>query len=341
MTKLPSVRSRRQVLISGGLLGGALIASGAAANGVFAPGISNLKNAQRDGIAFGTKVVLKAAHKDSGVLESALDDAWNEVVAIEHAASLFRPQSALSRLNANGEIDDAPEALLNMLTHARHIAQLTDGAFDPTVQPLWAIYAKAFSEGRTPFDDELAAVRRLIGWQHIDIDGTRVRLGKPGMALTLNGIAQGYATERCLGALRAAGIENAFVDTGEIGIAGKRDGKDPWTAAIADPRSPGNFLGLSRPASGILATSGDYATVWSADYSQHHIIDPATLRSPPCTSSVSVLAPSGAMADGLATAMMVMGPEKSLALTARLEAVEALIVTKTGERFSTSHFPLV
>ena len=342
MTAWPSKPSRRQVLISGGLLGGALVAGGVAATWpAHAPSALKLTSAQRDGIAFGTKVMLKAAHADAQVLERALDAAWREIVAIEHAASLFRPQSALSRLNAHGELSDAPGPLLAMLEHARHISQLTDGAFDATVQPLWHLYANAFAQGRDVRDDELSAVRDVIGWQHIEVEGTRVRLGKPGMAVTLNGLAQGHATERCLKALHDAGIENAFVDAGEIGIAGKRDDETAWTAAIADPRTPGNYLGLSQPAAGILATSGDYATVWSADYAQHHIIDPATLRSPPQTASVSVLAPSGALADGLATAMMVMGPEKGLALAAKLPDVEALIVTKSGERFATPHFPLV
>lgn len=343
MTTLPSKPSRRQVLISGGLLGGALMTGGAVIAGLPAHVTTdmNLTTDQREGIAFGTKVMLKAAHADAQLLERALDAAWQEIAAIEHAASLFRPHSALSRLNALGEISDAPAPLLAMLEHSRIVCELTDGAFDPTVQPLWQLYADAFAQGRDVRDGELAGVRGSIGWRHIEIQDTTVRLGKPGMALTLNGIAQGYATERCLDALRQAGVENAFVDTGEIGIAGKRDGEAAWTAAIADPRSPGSYLGLSRPAAGILATSGDYATTWSADYSRHHIIDPATLRSPPITASVSVLAPSGALADGLATAMMVIGPELSLALAARLEGVEALIVTKSGEMHSTKHFPLV
>ncbi|MBL8881666.1 MAG: FAD:protein FMN transferase [Hyphomicrobium sp.] len=343
MITWPSKPSRRQVLISGGLLGGALVAGGRMAATVpeHTPSALKLKSAQRNGIAFGTKVTLKAAHPDAQVLERALDAAWREIVAIENAASLFRPQSALSRLNAYGELADAPGPLLVMLEHARHISQLTDGAFDATVQPLWHLYANAFAQGRDVRDNELSAVRDVIGWQHVEVEGNRVRLGKPGMAITLNGLAQGHATERCLKALHEAGIENAFVDAGEIGIAGRRDDETAWTAAIADPRTPGSYLGLSQPAAGILATSGDYATVWSADYAQHHIIDPATLHSPPRTASVSVLAPSGALADGLATAMMVMGPEKSLALAAKLTGVEALIVTKSGERFATAHFPLM
>ena len=262
--------SRRQVLIAGGLAGGAL---GVGMFGDVA-GRAGLLSAERRGLAFGTIVSLKAVHADAGLLERALDAAWAEIVAVEQAASLFNPESALSRLNRDGTLDSPPDALFALLSAALETAQISDGAFDPTVQPLWGLYAKAFAEGRDVRGDELAAVRPLVGWRGIELDRSRVRFAKPGMAVTLNGIAQGFATERCLAALGAHGVEDAFLNTGEIGISGKRDGDSDWQAAIADPRSKDGAILLKRPLSGILATSGDYATTWSADYSHHHILDP-------------------------------------------------------------------
>ena len=141
-----------------------------------------------------------------------------------------------------------------------------------------------------PSDAEIAAVRALIGYRNIAIDGTSVRLARRGMALTLNGIAQGYATERCLKALAAHGIADAFLNTGEIGIAGRRERHEPWTAAIADPRQEGAYIALARPLSGVLATSGDYATAFTADFKANHIFDPETLRSPERMASASVIA---------------------------------------------------
>ena len=325
--------SRRQVLIAGGLVG-AVANVGAYLN---AP---KLKIAQRSGIAFGTTVSLKASHADAIQLNNALDAAWREIVRVEQAASLFRPESALSTLNRMGALVDPPETLVQLIAEALDIARLTGGAFDPTVQPLWRVYANAHAAGRTATDAEIASASALIGWHDIGVSSKRIQLARPGMALTLNGVAQGFATERCLAILKENGIENAFLNTGEIGVAGKRDDRSLWTAAIADPRHPGDYVAFAQPLSGILATSGDYATVWSSDFSHHHILDPKTHRSPPLTASVSVLAQSGSMADGLATAMMVMGPEKSLALARRLPGVAALIVTKAGERFMTHGFPV-
>lgn len=328
--------SRRQVLIAGGL------ASGALGVGMFGnvAARAGLSSAERRGVAFGTIVSLKAVHADAGLLDRALDAAWAEIVAVEQAASLFNPESALSRLNRDGTLDKPPAALFALLSAALEIAQVSDGAFDPTVQPLWGLYANAFAEGRDVREEELAVVRPIVGWRGIELDRGRVRFAKPGMAVTLNGIAQGFATERCLAALSAHGVEDAFLNTGEIGISGKRDDRSDWQAAIADPRSKDGAILLKRPLSGILATSGDYATTWSADNARHHILDPKSLRSPALTASVSVISSSGTLADALSTAMMVMGPERSLALAARLPSVEVLIISKSGERRMTPGFPV-
>ena len=328
--------SRRQVLIAGGLTGAGLSASALHLSAQS----SDLKTAQRFGIAFGTKVSLKACHTKADILDSALDAAWHEMLGVEAAATLFRVESPICQLNRTGRLDNPPELLVQMLKDSLEIARLTDGAFDPTVQPLWRVYAGAYKQQRYASEAEITAARALIGWRNIEIEDKRIQFTKPGMALTLNGIAQGFATGRCLEALAKHGVENAFLDTGEIGASGKRDDQNAWTAGIADPRNQNGVIALARPLNGILATSGDYATVWSDDYTHHHILDPQTARSPYLTASVSVLAQSGGMADGLATAMMVMGPEKSLSLAQNMAGVEAVIITKSGERFVTSRFPL-
>jgi len=327
--------SRRQVLIAGGLSSG-LVATGAWRLGTAA----NVQTGRRAGIAFGTTVTLRGHHQDQATLQAGLDAAWAEIEKVREAANLFSPRSALSRLNRDGFLADAPTALTEMLVAAREVSELTDGAFDITVQPLWRLHESAYKAGRAPSDDDIAAVRALIGYRKAFVDGSRVRLAMPGMALTLNGIAQGYATERCLRALNAHGIADAFLNTGEIGVSGRRNGHEDWTAGIADPRREGAYVALLKPLSGILATSGDYATAFTDDFSAHHIFDPNTLRSPTQMASVSVLTQSGARADALATAMMVMPAAESLALADRVGDVEVLLVSKRGEISRTSGFPV-
>jgi FAD:protein FMN transferase len=336
--------SRRKVLITGGIAAGGLASAGIGSGAFLSAAGASQITSERRGIAFGTIVSLKASHKDARTLEVALDAAWKELVHVEEAASLFRADSGLCRLNREGVLVAPPARLVELLNEALAISGLTDGAFDPTVQPLWLVYDKAYKAGGYATSDEIARARALIGWRDVIASAREIRYKRPGMALTLNGMAQGFATGRCLEVLRAHGIENAFIDTGEIGAVGARNGdhgKDSgWTAAIADPRKPDEAIGLAQPLHGILATSGDYATVWSSDYTHHHILDPETARSPFVAASVSVLAQSGGLADGLSTAMMVMGPEKSIALAQRLKGVEALIVTKSGARHMTPGFPI-
>lgn len=337
MTEQTSKRpTRRQVMISASLFGAAVVA-GTAYD--LAPG-RGLKTAERKGTAFGTIVSLKAAHSNANVLERALDAAWAEMVRVEMAASLFRPQSAICALNNAGVLEKPPAVLVQSLRQALEISRLTEGAFDPTVQPLWQLYDRAYKAGRQAGAQEIAQASALIDWRGVDVADDRIRFSRPGMALTLNGIAQGFAAERSLAVLVEHGIEHAFLDTGELAASGRRDGETDWTAAIAHPRRHGSYAGIARPLHGVLATSGDYATVWSDDYSHHHILDPKTRRSPPVIASVSVIAPSGGLADGLSTAMMVLGPERSLALAASLPGVEALIIAKSGERRATAAFPL-
>lgn len=326
--------SRRQVLIAGGLGSGLLVA------GAWKLGLpAGIQRRQRAGIAFGTTVSLKAMHHDASQLEAGLDAAWAEIVKVQEAASLFDPESALSRLNRDGVLTKAPGGLTDMLRVARDVGDLTNGAFDVTVQPLWRLYETSFKAGRPPTPDEIERMRDFIDYRNIEIDGDHVRLTKPGMAVTLNGIAQGHATEQCLRALQRYGVKDAILNTGEIGVAGQRDGVTPWTAGIADPRGDGTYAALVHPLPGVLATSGDYGTAFTTDFATHHIFDPKTLRSPARLASVSVLAQSGALADALATAMMVMGPEDSMALAGKLSAVEVLMIDKRGAITRTAGFP--
>ena len=161
MKILPPWRpSRRQILIAGGLA-----ASGLSAHAMYDPArATNMKTAQRAGIAFGTTVSLKAACTDTALLDNALDAAWRELLAVEAAATLFRPDSPICQLTKMGVLETPPELLVQMLTEALNIARLTDGAFDPTVQPLWRLYADAYAAGRYATEAEIFAASEMIGW---------------------------------------------------------------------------------------------------------------------------------------------------------------------------------
>lgn len=173
----------------------------------------------------------------------------------------------------------------------------------------------------------------------MQVDEQRVALLKPGMQVTLNGLAQGYAADLALGALRARGIGSALVDMGEFSAQGRKPSQQPWTLGVPDPRDVGSLLARLRLEGRSVATSGDYASAFTPDFVHHHIFDPATGESPQELSSVTVVAPNGMLADGLSTAFMVMGARKAHALAARLPQVDVMTVNKRGVVWKSPTFP--
>lgn len=287
-----------------------------------------LETRTRAGLAFGTTVALTVAGPDTGTLDAALSDGFAAMRAVEAAASLFRADSALARLNRTGRLDAPPEPLLAMLRFALALAERTEGAFDPTVQPLWPVWAEASARGERPDPADLREAVARIGWRRVGLTPERIVL-EPGTALTLNALIQGYAADRVMAALRERGIADAFVDTGEFGAVGTHPDGTPWRLGIADPRAPEEAAAVIAPFLGFAATSGDYNMSFSPDRADHHIFDPATGHSPGGLSSVTVTAETGLVADGLSTACMVLGPERGGRLVAGWPGCSLRFIGKT------------
>jgi thiamine biosynthesis lipoprotein len=291
-----------------------LALGGAAAFRALAAG-KGLVARERAGLAFGTTVALVAAGPDPDALDAGLSEGFAALRAVEGAASLFRPDSALSRLNREGRLADPPGHLVTLLTHALALAARTGGAFDPTVQPLWPLWSKAAAQGGRPDEAALRACLTRIGWGRVVCTPEAIVL-EPGTEVTLNALVQGYAADVVMAGLRTRGIADAFIDTGEFGAVGTHPDGTPWRLGLADPREEGRVAEVITPFTGFAATSGDYHTAFSPDFSDHHIYDPATGFSPRGLASVTVTAPSGLVADGLSTACMVLGRERGAALVA-------------------------
>lgn len=298
-----------------------------------------LTRVERTSRALGSEVSITACHGDRSAAEAALDEAFAELELVEEVMSLYRPHSQLCQLNRDQVLNDPHPYLVQVLGLAQRLSADTKGAFDVTVQGLWSLQAAAHKSGKTPSPAEIAAARSTIDWRRVEVSPTRVRLTGHSTAVTLNGIAQGFAADRALAALRSHGVEHALVNTGEIGSLGNRPDEQRWTTGIQHPRVEDAYMSLVELDGRCLATSGDYATSFSDDHTSHHIFDPRTGRSPQSFSSVSVLAPSGLLADGLSTALFVLGLEEGLKLIDSINGVDALYVAKDGRTHSTPGFP--
>ena len=274
-------------------------------------------------LAFGTVVSIRVLHADARQAELALADAMAEIRTVDALLSIYRPGSEVHTLNRDARLARPGRHVLAVLDQAHRLSAQTRGAFDITVQPLWELARSGSS---------CAPALPLVGWQRMRIDAAAVTLGA-GMAITLNGIAQGYAVDLARAALQARGIRHALIDTGEFGALGAGEGGRPWRLGVRDPRRSNAYAGTVQIDGRAVATSGDYAMAFTPDFSTHHIFDPATGASPAELAAVTVAAPSGILADGLSTAFMVMGVQRSLALAAEMPGVDLVAMDKQGRRW--------
>ncbi len=247
---------------------------------------------RRAGHAFGTTVFIRVEGLAKPEAEAALDAAFAEIRLVERVASLTNADSEISRLNRDGALKNPHPAFVEMLRFSQRLHQASNGAFDITVQPLWLLCDGKAKQGAWPNAAELEAARRLADQGKLQVDEDYLSFAEPGMGMTLNGVAQGYAADRVAAVLRARGVTSAFFDTGEIEALGLRPDRSAWTAAIQHPRHADKSVALAN-VTGALATSGDYEYFWSPDFERNHILDPRTGVSPKGFASASVLAPTG------------------------------------------------
>ncbi|MBC7455574.1 MAG: FAD:protein FMN transferase [Massilia sp.] len=322
-------------------LGGMAIALGAVAPGSIRRSGAVLTGAT---LAFGTTVSASVLHGDARAAEAAIGDALDQALQVDRLMSLYSPASQVFQLNRDGVLAQPHPHLLEALRQSRALSELTRGAFDITVQPLWQTF-RAAADGAIdgaglPTPAQRLKARAPVGWQQVALDERAVRLGKPGAAITLNGIAQGYAADLAMAAVRARGIEHALLDMGEFSAHGNKGAQQPWTLGVLDPRDGAALAAILRLDGRCLSTSGDYASAFTPDFVHHHIFDPASGDSPLELASVTVVAPSAILADGLSTAFMVMGARNAHALAARLDGVDLMTINKRGVRWKSSGFPL-
>jgi thiamine biosynthesis lipoprotein len=329
--------TRRQFLWA---VAGSGVAAGLALSDLATDGSgARLERVRHTSRALGANLTIEALHRSYATAAHAVRAAFDEIALVDSLMSLYRLDSELSRLNGEGILEASHPYLVEVLERAQRVSVETGGAFDATVQPLWDLYASAHAEGRLPDAKSIDAGRSRVDYRRLEVDPERIRLRGKGMAVTLNGIAQGFALDRALDALRRNGIENALVDSGELGGLGAKDGGAPWMIGIQHPRDGNALLSKVEFDGRCIATSGDYATAFTPDRSYNHIFDPATGRSPTTFSSVTVAAQSGVDADALSTALFVLGVEKGLRLVENWTGADALLVLKDGKVLATPGFP--
>ena len=250
---------------------------------------------QWSGSGLGARMTITLDHPDGADIARK---AFAEVNRLEDIFSLYRADSALSRLNANGYLEHPPFELLECLSLCSSVHRATKGLFDPTIQSLWELYAEAYSAGSIPNPGDVSDRLAQVDWGRVEVASSAVRL--QGTKLTLNGIAQGFVADKVATLLKRQGLTEVLINTGEMVAMGGE-----WPVILDDGQQHlGERIQLSDQA---LASSAPLGTVFDRQARVGHILDPRTgLAAKPRWRMISLLAPSAALADGLTTAMVLM-----------------------------------
>jgi FAD:protein FMN transferase len=310
------------------------------------------------GEVLGGLAELSLWHTDQAAARRAMRKVEAELARFEAIFGLARAESEISQLNAAGSLARPSTELRALLEEGRRFSVLSAGAFDVSVQPLWRLYEAHFWSGRSNGDeargDDVLArahdvAQALVDYRQIEIGAGRIAFARPGMAVTLNSLAQGYITDAAADLLRNEGFETAFVDLGEIRAIGHhpdgrawrvgiRDGRPAASANAADPAQAG-APGLAPSvelADTAMAVSGGYGTTFEPSGRYHHIFDPTTGDSARALIDAAVIGPRATIANGLSTALCVAGEARAAALLAACPGYRAILTRPDGTRAEVS-----
>jgi thiamine biosynthesis lipoprotein len=278
------------------------------------------------GTALGAEASILLYHFDAAEARALFAACIDEIERLEAVFSLYRADSAVTALNRAGRLDAPPLDLIHLLHESRRFSELSGGAFDITVQPLWALHARP---GR-PRTKDIAASRALVDYRGIEISGGRIAFARPGMAITMNGIAQGYITDRVSELLRARGMGQVLVNLGEIRALGPHPSGRPWRVALERPPGLDGAAPELDLSNGAVATSAAHGHWFDEADGRNHLFDPASGMSPRHYASVSVVAPSATTADALSTALSILPPAHAGNLLARAAPATAYVTEWGG-----------
>lgn len=267
------------------------------------------------GQALGAPVQLILNHPDRARAQAMIRETAAELRRLEAIFTLYRAESELSELNRAGMLVAPSPEMHEALTLALRAHRVTGGRFDPSIQPLWRAHAAGDAAA-------LRAARGLVGFDRVRISRDRI-LMRPGMQLTLNGIAQGFITDRITDLLRAGGAEHTLVDMGEFRAIGGRNAHEPWRIALA---GGGEALLADRA----LATTEASGFTFDAEGRLPHLIDPATGEARADWARISVIADQAGLADALSTGFSLAPAQAIRAALPALPGVEIRALARDG-----------
>lgn len=285
------------------------------------------------GISLGSVATIRLYHRDREAGRRLIARVVAEARRLESIFTLYQRDSVLCNLNRRGVLVAPPRELVDVLEQCDRAWQVTGGVFDPTVQPLWACYYKHFAEdgATSPLRAELLDPSlELVGWSKVKFSRDQIVFEKPGMGLTLNGIAQGYITDRVVDLLREAGLESCLVDMGEIRAVGAHPDGRAWNASLQGPTDTAKKPTTIDLVNKAVATSAATGFQFDKSGQANHIFNPITGRCADPARGLSVVSDTAAFADALSTACTLMDDRQIVDLLKRAKGTRAFVSTSAG-----------
>ncbi len=295
---------------------------------------TNRPEATWRGRALGADAAIILAGLPDAEAQTILDACAAELARLDGLFSRDNPLSALSILNRTGRLDAPDPDFVAALRLAGEVRLDTGGAFDPTLQPLLELYQPNVLGAQQasltqPSVAQIARAKARVGFHRVKVSHDRVST-PPGVKLTLDGLARGFAADKIATLLKARGVLHGLVDTGEYAALGRPSGRAGWPIAIADPRQAGRTLDRVALSETAIATSNAHTNI-SEPAGRRHVVDPRTGRVAERYLSVSVVHHDPTLADALATAFHLMSEDGIRAYRDNICGVSALLLRRDGE----------
>ena len=277
----------------------------------------------RQRFAMWTVVDIVAYHPSRADAEAAIAKALDEVKRLDDVLSNYEPESDISKLvrDARNKSVAVDSSLFEIIQKSVDLSRRSGGKFDVTIGPLLKVWKKAREQERKPSPEEIAEARRCVGYEKIELaPPNRVLLRSDCMEIDVGGIGKGFAVERAMTMLKAAGLRDVVINAGSSSIAaiGTPPGSNGWPVRLIESGAGSRSILLKDTS---LATSEQTGS----------ILDPFTGNPTSERMTVSVIAPSATLSDGLSTTLLLMPIEEGKKLLQQYEGVSAFWIAPGGQ----------
>ena len=304
---------RRSLSVLAGASAACLVGSGCR-------GARQVEVSRWSGVLFNSDVDMAVHGLPARKAEALIKRCVEEMQRLEGLFSLYLPDSSLCQLNREGELVDPPAELVDLVSKSLLVAERSGGAFDPTIQPYWTWLRETVETTGRVDPDEQARWLDKVDYRKVGCSEQEMRFGQSGMALSLNGVAQGWITDRASEILRAGGARHCLVNLGEFYALGGQPSGEDWVVGLRGLK--GEKVSLRDRALAVSSGAGLYFGTGSG---KNHIIDPRTGDCVEARKVVAVTAREAWLADALSTACSVLGENDARALIGQWEEVELFI----------------